>query len=65
MSPTIEKPKHRCYNVRFSGGDTVDFMAETVCEPTEESPYYVFKKSGNVVAKFKESVVDGWHIENG
>lgn len=63
MAPTIEESPRRCYRILLTADRTAEVLAETVCEPTKDSPYFVFKLDGVVVAKFKTEVVEGWYIE--
>lgn len=62
MAPTIEVPAIRIYHVRLDGGESVAFPADTVCEPGKGRTHFVFKRNGNVVAKFRDNAVLGWYI---
>ena len=63
MTPTIEEQPVRHYCIRFSNGDTAEVVAETVCEPSKDEPFFVFKRDGIPVAKYRAEVVGGWHVE--
>ena len=65
MSPTIEKPSRRVFNVRLKS-ETVEVVADTICEPNGgDSPsHYVLKREGEIVGKFWRDDVSGWWIDD-
>ena len=62
MTPTIDQ---RVYQVRFKDGSVIEVAADVVCEPPadQSSNFYVFKKAGVEVAKYRSTEVSGWKVK--
>ena len=64
MSPTVEEPEVRWYNLKIKGGDVVSIKADVICKPGIDSPFYRLKRDDRLVAEIQKDEVAGWWISS-
>lgn len=67
MSPTTEHPPDRYFVVLITGKEGPHkIRADVICEPNagEIGGATTFKRSGEIVGKFKTDLIQGWWVED-
>ena len=62
MSPTVEKPTNRIFNIRFKDGSNQAVIADTICKPRPNDSFYRLKRDGELVAEYDGADVSGWCV---
>ena len=55
--------KQQTYVITLQDGKEKSVRADELCEPDENGEYYVLKLEGQIVGKYLEGAVKGWHIK--
>ena len=64
MSPTVEEPKRRWYQLRFKDGATLEVRADVICKPSKDRNTYQLKHEDQLVGEFSAEDISGWWVTN-